>query len=658
MKAVTSTTGSGGWPMSVFLTPDLRPFFGGTYFPPTAQFGRPGFDDVLDELARAWREERDRVLLSATHIVERLQAATRGRDAGERPTAVALAEGAAQFARAFDTRRGGFGDAPKFPRPSELLFLLREHARTGEEQPRDIVLHTLRAMALGGMRDHIGGGFHRYSVDGNWRVPHFEKMLYDQAQLVLAYLEAFQATGDPFFAQIAEDTLQYVRRDMMDETGGFYSAEDADSIPPEHRDDPKAAASAKASTSGKPTADKSARRHKMEGAFYVWTAEDIRTQLGDAAPVFEARYGILPNGNAPFDPQQEFVNKNLLYTAQSIADIARTSGTPPIEVAESLLRSRQLLFDVRELRPRPQLDDKVLTAWNGLMIAAFARASRVLMGGSLGQENTAISEGTDMSALAHLLNAVAAAAFIRHRMWDATERRLLRRFRAGDAAIEGYAEDYAYLIYGLLEVFQATGDPEWLTWARELQARQDELFWDGEGGGWFSTTGADRSVLLRMKEDYDGAEPSPSSVAAMNMLTLAHLTGERAYADRAAEAIASFGGRLEEQGRAVPFMAAALETSMAGGEQIVIIGHRDRDDTRAMWVAANKPYRPFAVITQFDPSELKALAVHMPWVADMTMIDDKATAYVCRGFACDRPTVDPAVFVSRQNSREVAGGGA
>jgi uncharacterized protein YyaL (SSP411 family) len=464
-------------------------------------------------------------------------------------------------------------------------------------------------------------------VDGDWRVPHFEKMLYDQAQLALAYLEAFQATGDPFFAQIAEDTLQYVRRDMTDETGGFYSAEDADSIPPEHHDDPKA--------------------HKMEGAFYVWTAEEIRTQLGDAAPVFEARYGILPNGNAPFDPQQEFVNKNLLYTAQSIADIARISGKTPIAVAESLLRSRRLLFDVRELRPRPQLDDKVLTAWNGLMIAAFARASRVLMGGSLGQENTEIAEGTDMSALAHLLNAVAAAAFIRHRMWDAGTRRLLRRYRAGDAAIEGYAEDYAYLIFGLLEVFQATADPEWLTWARELQARQDELFWDGEGGGWFSTTGADRSVLLRMKEDYDGAEPSPSSVAAMNVLTLAHLTGERAYADRAAAAIRSFGGRLEEQGRAVPFMAAALETSIAGGEQIVIIGQRDRDDTRAMWVAANTPYRPFAVITQFDPSELKALAVHMPWVADMTMIDDKATAYVCRGFACDRPTVDPAVFASR-----------
>ena len=208
-----------------------------------------------------------------------------------------------------------------------------------------------------------------------------------------------------------------------------------------------------------------------------------------------------------------------------------------------------------------------------------------------------------------------------------------------------YAEDYAYLVFGLLEVFQATGDPDWLAWARELQARQDELFWDGQGGGWFSTTGADPSVLLRMKEDYDGAEPSPTSVAALNVLTLAHLTGERAYADRAAEAIASFGGRLEDQGRAVPFMAAALETSLAGGEQIVIVGRRDADDTRALWRAAHQHYRPFAVITQFDPSEQQALAVHMPWVKDMKMIDDKATVYVCRGFTCDAPSVDPGVLL-------------
>ena len=617
MTFVQATTGSGGWPMSVWLTPELQPFYGGTYFPPAAQWGRPGFVDVLAEIGRAWREDRLQVVKSAAEIVDRLALLARGQDDPRTPGETALTTTFNQFQQSFDTRRGGFGDAPKFPRPSELLFLLREYVRTGNDAARAMVVQTLRSMALGGMRDHIGGGFHRYSVDGNWRVPHFEKMLYDQAQIALACLEAAQAGDDPFFAQIAEDTLQYVRRDMTDERGGFYSAEDADSVPVEHRHDPHA--------------------HKMEGAFYVWTSAEIKTQLGDDSPIFEARYGILQNGNAPFDPQHEFVNKNLLYTAQSIADIAKGLSKTPIDVAEALLRARQILFDMRELKPKPQLDDKVLTAWNGLMIAAFARASRVLGGGALGQENI------ENPTKAHLQTAIAAASFIRDTMWHAQSRTLLRRYRAGHAAIDGYAEDYACLIFGVLELFQASGDPQWLSWARELQARQDELFWD-ESGGWFSTTGSDPSVLVRMKEDYDGAEPSPTSVAAMNLLTLAHLTGERAYTDRASEAIASFGGRLEQQGRAVPLMAAALSMSITEGEQIVIVGPRDSAETTALWTAANKKYRPFSVITRVDPADQAALSVHMPWIAQMKMIDGKATVYVCRGFACDAPSTDPVVL--------------
>jgi uncharacterized protein YyaL (SSP411 family) len=638
MTFVQATTGSGGWPMSVWLTPELQPFFGGTYFPPAAQWGRPGFVDVLSEIGRAWREDRLNVIKSAAQIVERLAVMARGQDEPRAAGAAALDKTYKQFEQSFDTRRGGFGDAPKFPRPSELLFLLREYARTGNDTARAMVVQTLRAMALGGMRDHIGGGFHRYSVDGDWRVPHFEKMLYDQAQIVLACLEAAQAGEDPFFAQIAEDTLQYVRRDMTDERGGFYSAEDADSYPPdEPSSEPSSEPSAQA-PSPKPQA------HKVEGAFYVWEANEIVKHLGADAPAFVGRYGVLPNGNAPFDPQHEFVNKNLLYTALSIADIAKGLKKAPIDVAESLLQSRKILFDARELRPRPLLDDKVLTAWNGLMVAAFARASRVLGGSALGAENA------EDPTQAHLQAATAAASFIRDVMWDAASKTLLRRYRGGDAAIEAYAEDYACLIFGVLELFQATGDAQWLTWARELQARQDELFWDAGNGGWFSTTGADASVLVRMKEDYDGAEPSPTSVSAMNLLTLAHLTGEQSYSDRATQAIASFGGRLEDQGRAVPFMAAALSTAIAGGEQIVIVGQRDAADTRAMWLAANKGYRPFAVITLVDPSQQQALAAHMPWIAQMKMIDNKATVYVCRGFACDAPSTDPEALAS--GSRE------
>ena len=618
MTFVQATTGSGGWPMSVWLTPDLQPFFGGTYYPPTSQWGRPGFVDVLTEINRAWRDDRLNVVKSAAEIVTRLQQLARGQDDRRIPDAAVLTSTFQQFAQTFDARRGGFGDAPKFPRPSELLFLLREYARTGETAAREMVVQTLRSMALGGMRDHLGGGFHRYSVDGNWRVPHFEKMLYDQAQLVLAYLEASQASDDPFFAQVAEDTLQYVQRDMTDAGGGFYSAEDADSIPPGQEHVPGT--------------------HKMEGAFYIWGQDEVRAALGEDSLVFEGRYGVLPNGNAPFDPQQEFVNKNLLHTAQSIADLARASGKTPVDIAEILLRARTVLFAVRNRRPRPQLDDKVLTAWNGLMIAAFARAARVINGA----DPVGVANGD--SASRYLASAVSAATFIKRVMWDEASGRLLRRYRAGDAAIEGYAEDYAYLILGVLELFQATGRAEWLAWARTLQARQDALFWDGDRGGWFSTTGADPSVLLRMKEDYDGAEPSPSSVSALNTWTLAHLTGEASYSERSAAALASFGGRLSDQGRAVPLMAAALSASVAGSEQVVIVGRRDAVDTQTMWRAANTRYRPFTVMVLVDPAEQAALAIHMRWVGEMRMIDDQATAYVCRDFACAAPTTDPSVF--------------
>lgn len=620
MTFVQATTGSGGWPMSVWLTPELRPFFGGTYFPPSSQFGRPGFVDVLSEISRAWREDRTRVLQSSTEIVTRLESLAKGEGDRRMPDEAALASTFEQFRRSFDTRRGGFGDAPKFPRPSELLFLLREHARTGETAGREMAVQTLRSMALGGMRDHIGGGFHRYSVDGNWRVPHFEKMLYDQAQLVIAYLEAAQAADDPFFAQVAEDTLQYVERDMTDEAGGFHSAEDADSVPPDLADDPRA--------------------HKTEGAFYVWGVEEVRSVLGADSPLFEGRFGVLPNGNAPFDPQQEFVNKNLLHTAQSIADLARLSGRAPGDVAESLVRARAALFAARDARPRPQLDDKVLTAWNGLMIGAFARAARVLGGGrALGQD-----VGGEDPGERHLRTALRAAAFMRDTMWNPERQRLLRRYRQGDAAIDGYAEDYAFLISGLVELFQASGDPAWLSWARELQSRQDELFLDADGGGWFSTTGEDATVLLRMKEEYDGAEPSPTSVSALNLLALAHLTGVPAYADRANEAIGSFGGRLSQQGRAVPLMAAAWSTALSGGEQIVVVGRRDAPDTQALWRAAHRRFRPFAVSVLVDPETQASVAAHMPWVAPMEMRDGQATVYICRNRVCDAPSTDPGVF--------------
>ena len=603
MTFVQATTGSGGWPMSVWLTPSLQPFYGGTYFPPSSKWGRPGFIDILKEIARAWEEDRARIETSAESITERLREL--GRDSGGRPVPEpgVLDEGVRQFATAFDVRRGGFGDAPKFPRPSELLFLLREHARTGSTNARDMVLVTLRAMALGGMRDHVGGGFHRYSVDGNWRVPHFEKMLYDQAQLVLAYLEAAQATGDPFFAAVAEDTLAYVQRDLTDEAGGFYSAEDADSVPPEQAAD--------------------SAPHKMEGAFYIWRDEEIGEILGEEADVFRIRYGILPDGNAPFDPQNEFVHKNLLYTARGIDEVMSATAKTRAEVEAALARARPKLHERRSTRPRPHLDDKVLTAWNGLMIAAFARAARVL--------------GAELKVDPYIDAARRAALFIWKQLWIPETRTLLRRYRKGDAAVEGYAEDYAYLIFGLLELFQADGDPRWLEWALMLQRRQDELFADPVEGGWFSTTGLDETVLLRLKEDYDGAEPSATSVTVLNVLTLSHLTGDTGFEQSVERAFGVFASRIEQGARTVPMMMAALSAYHAGPWQVVARGD-------AMMDVLRKRYLPFAVtvpLADLDTSRRSDLARLLPWIEPMVARADAAIAYLCRNFVCEAPITSP-----------------
>jgi len=600
MTFVQATTGSGGWPMSVWLTPRLEPFYGGTYFPPEARWGRPGFVEILEEIARVWREEQGKVEQSASAIIGRLQS-MRSNGAGTVPDISVLDRTVGEFASSFDSRRGGFGGAPKFPRPSELLFLLREHARTRATAPRDMVLVTLRAMALGGMRDHLGGGFHRYSVDADWRVPHFEKMLYDQAQLVLAYAEAAQVTGDRFYAEVAIDTLDYVRRDLTSPGGGFFSAEDADSVPPEHAHEK--------------------HPHKVEGAFYVWRDDEIQQILGDNAAVFRARYGILPDGNAPADPQGEFTHKNLLYTARSIEDVASITGRSLDGVTDALQTARGLLMTRRAARPRPHLDDKVLTAWNGLMIAAFARAARTLVG-----------------AAGYLQDAQRAARFVHDRLWQPSTGTLLRRYRDGSAGVDAYAEDYAYLVFGLLELFQADGDPTWLEWAMTLQTRQDELFWDANDGGWFSTTGKDESVLLRLKEDYDGAEPAASSVSVMNLLTLSHLV--ESFSEKIEPTFGIFSSRVSQSGRVVPMLLAALSAYHTGTPQLVIVGDPAAQDTNSLYEVVRHRYRPTTIVVPVVPQSLDKTAALLPWIAGMKMVDGRATAYLCRDFTCESPTTE------------------
>ena len=629
MAFVQAATGAGGWPMSVWLTPELKPFFGGTYLPPSARWGRPGFTEILQETARLWADERPRLIESAESLMARLSDRQRGASVGGGGVGVSVAraetlgQGVDQFVQAFDAEHGGFGDAPKFPRPSELLFLLREHVRTGGRQALTMVQETLRAMADGGMRDHVGGGFHRYSVDAEWRVPHFEKMLYDQAQLTLAYLEAGQLTGDPSFLDSAADTLAYVARDLGDSDGGFFSAEDADSeVSDPSTDSPKT---------------------KSEGAFYLWTQKEVDDLLHDDAEVVRCRYGVEPNGNAPHDPLGELRGKNQLYVARSIDEVAHLTDQPAEAVKTTLSRARPVLFDARSRRPRPHLDDKILTAWNGLMIAALARAAHVFERDSDGTTGAATSG--EARGVAALGRAKRAAVFIRETLWDPERRVLHRRYRDGQASIDGYCEDYAFLVWGLLELFQVSGDVTWLRWARELHARQDELFWDQEDGGWFSTTGQDPSVLLRMKEDYDGAEPSAGSVSAMNLLTLVHLTGDSELGSKLDLALARFGPRLGQAARAVPLLTAALSHYWARTSQIVVVGVGGRADTRALRRCVAEHYLPFAVRVNVEPGAMQeTLGRSLPFVASMTMLSGRATAYVCSDFACQEPVSDPAVL--------------
>jgi uncharacterized protein YyaL (SSP411 family) len=428
MTYVQAATGSGGWPMSVFLTPELKPFFGGTYFAPDDRYGRPGFSVLLNRLAGAWKNQHADILKASGNIVEQLKQLGEPSSSGVADKTL-LDSTFQYFRRTFDSEHGGFGDSPKFPRPVIFNFLLRYYKSSNRQEALDMTLDTLRAMANGGMRDQLGGGFHRYSVDERWFVPHFEKMLYDQAQLVISYVEAWQITHDEFFANIARSTLDYVLRDMTHPDGGFFSAEDADSV-----------------------IDPANPKDKGEGAFYVWTLSELKQLLGDrVAQVFANRYGVEANGNVANDPHSEFPGKNILYVKHSLEETAE------LKAAEATL------LEARSKRIRPDLDDKVLTAWNGLMISAFAKAAQSL------------------DKPRYLAAAQRSSQFILETMYDAASGILLRRFRDGDAAIPGFLDDYAFFAAALLDLYEADFDPAHITYAIALTDKMRELFEDPSG---------------------------------------------------------------------------------------------------------------------------------------------------------------------------------
>jgi len=575
MTFVQASTGGGGWPMSVFLTPELKPFFGSTYFPPDNRYGRPGFGAILHRIAEAWKNERGRIIESSGDVIAQLaRYSGASGSSGVLPDATILDSGFQQFRRMFDSAHGGFGHAPKFPRPVVFNFLLRYYVRSPDadtkEDAREMTLATLRAMANGGMHDQLGGGFHRYSVDERWFVPHFEKMLYDQAQLAISYLEAFQITHDPFYAKIARSTLDYVLRDMTDPGGGFYSAEDADSV-----------------------IDPANPKEKGEGAFYIWSAEELK-QFAK----FASTYGVEPGGNVPDDPHGEFTGKNILYLRQPLDDATEAELHP----------AKAALLAIRSKRVRPYLDDKILTAWNGLMISAFAQAAQVL------------DEGRYLEA------AQRAVGFILTRMFDARSGVLQRRYRDGDAAIPGFLDDYAFFIGALLDLYEADFDPRHIEIAMQLAGKMRELFEDTVEGAFFSTAAGDGNLVLRMKDDYDGAEPSGNAVALLDLLRLAHFTDRADYRETAERTLRALGSKMAQQSIAVPQMLVGLDYYLAPRREVVIAGE-PREFLRH-------------VRARFMPHTITVLsgASFFPAAASMLEIDGKPTAYVCQDYACHLPT--------------------
>ncbi|MEW6741462.1 MAG: thioredoxin domain-containing protein [Planctomycetota bacterium] len=586
MNAVQLMAGSGGWPMSVFLTPDLRPFYGGTYFPPEDRYGRPGFASVLKGTARAWKERRERIESSAREITEALGSFGQFRTANRLPHSDVVVRGVRELTRIYDRQYGGFGAAPKFPHTMELRLLLRSARRSGDAAILEMVTTTLRAMAEGGIYDQLGGGFHRYSTDERWLVPHFEKMLYDNALLVHAYLEAALLTRDPFFGRVVRETLGFVLREMTHPDGGFYSTLDADS-------------------------------EGEEGKYYVWTRDEIEAALGAAdADLFCRAYGVTDGGN--FE-----AGTSVLHVAERCEALAAATGQDAPSVSEALERARARLLEVRSARVRPGLDDKVITSWNGLMIGAMARAGAVL------------GEPRFTQAASR------AAAFVeKHLVVDG---RLARTWCDGRARFAGYLDDYAFLADGLLDLYETTFEARWISSARRWLAVVLNLFWDEKDGGFFFTADDHEKLIVRQKDPYDGEIPAGDAVTTGVLIRLFELTGEDHLLERAEKTILANTAGIEQSPRAFCQMLMALDHFTAKRRSIVIAGERDAEATRALVEVVRRQFLPHAVVAwcpAAGPDE--KLAQVVPLLAGRVAVHGQATAYVCEGFSCQAPVSTPA----------------
>jgi len=580
MNAVVMTTGSGGWPLSVFLTPAGEPFFGGTYFPPKDMFGRPGFGRILLSVAEVWKNKRQDLVNSAGKLTEYMEVSEPA--AGEAElSAETLTKAYQTFRSTFDAVNGGFGAAPKFPQPTNLSMLLSYWHRTDDGEALSMVTETLDAMARGGIYDHLGGGFHRYATDARWLVPHFEKMLYDQALLSKVYLQAYQITGNELYAQTAKEIFDYVLRDMTDPAGGFYSAEDADS-------------------------------EGEEGTFYLWDPGQIADLLDrNQAELFNARYGVTKKGN--FEK-----GKTILNLTASIEQLEKQLQTDRVEIENILSSARKKLFEHRDKRTRPHRDDKVITAWNGLMISSLAYGGAVL-------GETKYVQAAERSAdflLSTLRN----------------NGRLMRYYREDRVVEKAFLDDYAFLTMGLLDLYEATFDARWLIEAKKLAEEMAELFADDEAGGFFLTGADSEKLIARTKPSSDGAIPSGNSVAALALLKLGRMTMSRDFEQQGVKVLEAFSMQLENAPAYLTAMLEALSFLLAPGSEIVIAGKSDAADTGAMLKVIRTRFLPNSVVLLHDQdganSELYEAA---PFVKNQTAVEGRATAYLCRNYACGRP---------------------
>ena len=578
MSVCQALTGAGGWPLTVLLTPDQKPFYAATYLPKNTRWGRPGLMELLTEVARLWREDRPRLLQTGEQITQALNQADAGSPA--QLDEMVLEKAAVMLGRAFDRQWGGFGQAPKFPTPHQMGFLLRWHAQRPHSGALEMAARTLEGLRAGGIFDQVGLGFHRYSVDAKWLAPHFEKMLYDQALLALAYLDAFSVTGRASQAAVAREIFTYVLRDLTSPQGGFYSAEDADS-------------------------------EGEEGLYYLWTPEQVEGVLGpELAGRWNRLHDITPVGN--FEQGRSIPWRG-------------AQGPRELEPLDPALEEARLkLLAARQGRVHPLMDDKILTAWNGLMIAALARGARVL------------------GEPAYLEAARRAAAMILAELSD-PQGGLGRRWRQGQATLPGFLDDHAFFIWGLIELHQAGQDPAHLAEALRLTQVTKERFWDQEGAGYFYTPHQGEALILREKDSYDGAIPSGNAVMALNLLRLARLTGQAELETQAGEIFSALGGKVRENPAAHTFLLMALQYALAPGREIVVVGPREHPSTRALLEAAQKSWSPDTVVLLRPlDQEGERVAQLAPFSREMTPVGGTPAAYVCSGGTCQRPLSDPA----------------